>query len=386
MKYKMNNEWLNSNNNHALIPVLSFFTGGGFLDMGFEQAGFDVIWTNEYDFNFQQLYEFGYKSWYKSIKRDKKVEITERSSIESLDYKKIIKQAFPNGKPEVFGIIGGPPCPDFSNGGKHRGADGERGRLTLTYIELILNIKPDFFILENVSGLVTFKKHRIFLEKMEHLLRTNGNYVVEHKILDALDFGVPQHRERVFVVGVKKSFASKHSFYKHTNKSTGWFPWPEMSRYKNALKRFKWPGIDAFGSTPLKPLGIPDEIMVYQYLIDNSGSNSIPNSNDIFDAHSNKFKEIEEGFTSRKSFKRLHRYRYSPTACYGNNEVHLHPWLPRRLSLRESMRIQGIPDSYELPENATLSSKFKLVSNGVPVPLAYNLAIAMKSFIHNYGS
>ena len=78
--------------------------------------------------------------------------------------------------------------------------------------------------------------------------------------------------------------------------------------------------------------------------------------------------------TSKKSFKRLHRYRYSPTACYGNNEVHLHPFEPRRLSLREAMRIQGIPDEYELPEGSSLTIKFKLIGNGVPVPLAYNIA------------
>ncbi|MDD5774731.1 MAG: DNA cytosine methyltransferase, partial [Candidatus Omnitrophica bacterium] len=84
----------------------------------------------------------------------------------------------------------------------------------------------------------------------------------------------------------------------------------------------------------------------------------------------------------RKSFKRLHRYRYSPTVCYGHNEVHLHPWEPRRLSVREAMRIQGIPDAYELPPEATLTSKFSAVSNGVPVQLAFEVAKSLKSFFN----
>ncbi len=90
---------------------------------------------------------------------------------------------------------------------------------------------------------------------------------------------------------------------------------------------------------------------------------------------------IDEGETNRPSFKRLHRYRYSPTASYGNNEVHLHPYLNRRLSVREALRIQGVDDSYILPSNLPLSKKFKMIGNGVPVPLAKEVAISLKNFL-----
>lgn len=106
-----------------------------------------------------------------------------------------------------------------------------------------------------------------------------------------------------------------------------------------------------------------------------------PNGNDVFKPKSEKFSTVNEGDTKRKSFKRLHRYRYSPTACYGHREVHLHPWEKRRLSVREAMRIQGIPDEYQLPDNATLSNKFALVSNGVPVSLAHQVALSLKIFM-----
>ncbi|MCK5057375.1 MAG: DNA cytosine methyltransferase, partial [Candidatus Aminicenantes bacterium] len=72
---------------------------------------------------------------------------------------------------------------------------------------------------------------------------------------------------------------------------------------------------------------------------------------------------------------------YSPTACYGNNEVHLHPWKARRLSVREVLRIQGIPDTYILPEGGSLSDKFKYIGNGVPMALAFHVAQALKIFL-----
>ena len=96
----------------------------------------------------------------------------------------------------------------------------------------------------------------------------------------------------------------------------------------------------------------------------------------------NELNKIAEGETNRPSFKRLHRYKYSPTACYGNNEVHLHPYLNRRISVREALRIQGVPDEYVLPPELSLSKKFKMIGNGVPVPLAKAVAVAVKDFIN----
>jgi DNA (cytosine-5)-methyltransferase 1 len=91
--------------------------------------------------------------------------------------------------------------------------------------------------------------------------------------------------------------------------------------------------------------------------------------------------KIGEGETNRPSFKRLHRFKYSPTACYGNNEVHLHPYQNRRLSVRETLRIQGVEDTYILPSELSLTKKFKMIGNGVPVPLAEAVANAVRDFI-----
>ena len=107
----------------------------------------------------------------------------------------------------------------------------------------------------------------------------------------------------------------------------------------------------------------------------------MPKSILILYAEEKELKKIGEGETNRPSFKRLHRFKYSPTACYGNNEVHLHPYKHRRLSVRETLRIQGVEDTYVLPPELPLTKKFKMIGNGVPVPLAEAVANAVKDFI-----
>jgi DNA (cytosine-5)-methyltransferase 1 len=109
------------------------------------------------------------------------------------------------------------------------------------------------------------------------------------------------------------------------------------------------------------------------------------NANEFFNLYvTNKALDaIDEGETNRPSFKRLHRFKYSPTACYGNNEVHLHPYKHRRISVREALRIQGVPDTYVLPIELPLSKKFKMIGNGVPVPLAKAIADAVRIFLND---
>ncbi len=364
------------NKNVLDIPLLSFFTGGGFLDMGFEKAGFKVIWTNENNAIFADLYEKGYTTWRKSIKKKDAI-ISNRGDIESLQATTILTDAFLDNTPPIFGIIGGPPCPDFSAGGKHNGSEGEKGHLTETFINLICDLQPSFFVMENVAGLFKFKKHREFLFSIENKLNDYG-FIVEHSVLNAIDFGVPQNRERIFVVGIARSIAEHLFDFEKVKSDNNWFPWPEVKKYKDALKKYEWPSMSNFGGSPPVPKGIPKNLFINSILVTKKDRDAVPNANNIFIAHSEMFKKVSEGDTTGKSFKRLHRYRYSPTACYGNNEVHLHPWEPRRISLREVMRIQSIPDTYILPEEGPLSHKFKLVSNGVPVLLAQYVANALK--------
>lgn len=198
-------------------------------------------------------------------------------------------------------------------------------------------------------------------------------------MLNALEYGVPQYRERLFLIGFRKDIlADEYSLSVLLEQNQDWFPWPHPP-YKGA-KDLAWPATSPFGCEALPvPSGIPLELTVGRYVGDDA--EQFPNGQEAFTPYSKKFTQIKEGDVSGKSFKRLHRYRYSPTVWYGNNEVHLHPWKPRRLTVREALRIQSVPDEYVLPAETFLSHKFKVISNGVPSSLAKHLAGALLQYI-----
>lgn len=370
-----------SSQNEYKIPILSFYSGGGFLDMGFEQAGFEMVWTNEVDPVFAKLHSAGITSWRKSNGNGLKAEIFNTKSITEISSDQILLEAFPEGKPEHFGMIGGPPCQDFSMNGSLKGFDGDRGKLTIIYFDKILELKPTFFVMENVTGLTKRSETKEFLQTL--LKRVEVEYFVDHEKLNALEFGVPQYRERIFFVGIKKSkidaeIVNQSPFGK-------WFPFPVDKKYQNAAIKYKWATPVSFGMNLEKPVDLPIELCVESCLVPIQEMNLTPNSKEFFNLYvsENLLKTIREGETNRPSFKRLHRYKYSPTACYGNNEVHLHPYQNRRLSVRETLRIQGVPDTYVLPTELPLSKKFKMIGNGVPVPMAKAVAVTLKQFIED---
>lgn len=349
------------------------------MDMGFEQAGFEVIWTNEFDEIFAKLHSAGMTSWRKSKGNGIKAEIFNTKSILDVNSNDIIHEAFPKGKPEHFGIIGGPPCQDFSMNGSLKGFNGERGKLTEVYFNKIIDLKPTFFVMENVTGLTKRKDTKEYLHTL--LRRVESEYFVESEKLNSLNFGVPQHRERVFFVGIRKG-CLRGELLKRVLLGK-WFPFPVNEKYQNAAIKFNWGEKTAFGTSLKKPKDIPYELCVESCLVPTKDINLIPNADEIFKLYKpiEELKLISEGETNRPSFKRLHRFKYSPTSCYGNNEVHLHPYLNRRISVREALRIQGVPDSYVLPRGLSMSKKFKMIGNGVPVPLANALADSLHKFL-----
>jgi len=358
-------------NNFNNIPVLSFFTGAGFLDLGFAKAGFDIIWHNENCESFVKGYEHAMANMEVSPEAKK---IQNTSSIIDLGPNTIAREAFKKTKkPDEFGIIGGPPCPDFSVGGKNEGAKGSKGKLSKVFVNRIIELQPTFFLFENVPGLVRTKKHRAYFDELCKEL--SKHYLITSRVLDALEFGVPQERKRLFLVGFNLKWIKKRMGNKSISvRNDQWFPWDEYKYFKNAKNQYRWPTTSPFGDYPRRPSGVPKELMVGPLICDQAALGKLPNGQECFNPKSDKFGKIEEGDDSRKSFKRLHRWRYSPTAAYGNNEVHLHPVEPRRLTVRETLRIQSVPDEYVLPEDMSLSFKFKTIGNGVPVKLAYAVA------------
>ena len=360
---------------------MSFFTGGGFLDIGFEQAGFEVVWTNEIDPAFAAMHKHGTNTWRSSLGGTKSVvAVLNDTSITNLRHDQVMLEAFGDSRPTTFGIIGGPPCTDFSIGGRNGGSKGEHGKLTQIFVDLICDIRPDFFVIENVPGLIRTKKHRRFLNSIVGQFEDPSvGYLTSKRILSSLEFGVPQDRDRLFLIGISSDLVKETVEITPLPGDDTWFPWP--SPIYPGAKNLPWPSENPFGDEPSCPEGVPPELTVFSLLHSSPSPRSLSNGLEAFKPYSPKFWKIPEGNSSGKSFKRLHRYKYSPTAWYGNNEVHLHPWEPRRLSVREALRIQTVPDTYILPTRFSLTSKFKMICNGVPCKLAKYMAEALFSFI-----
>ncbi len=358
---------------HDELPIFSFFTGAGFLDFGFESVGFRTQSINESHAAFIDGYLHGADSLMKNSKA-----IVHHCSIDEFLAGSERLTKFSSSSNPV-GFIGGPPCPDFSVAGKQKGKTGDNGRLTGSYAQLICECMPDWFLLENVKGLWRTKKHRDFYDEICQKLISNG-YCLTNRLINSIEYGVPQDRERIILIGFKASMVGK--------RSGGWllkdeFSWVSSLRYDAAEVLGKpWPKMNPFGSSPSLPSECPKELTVKNWF-DKNKVTSHPNGFHYFTPRAAlpKFQVIEEGDDSRKSFKRLHRWRYSPTAAYGNNEVHLHPFEARRISAAEAMAIQSLPAHYSLPQTMTLSNMFKTIGNGVPYLCAQGIAKSVKLFL-----
>lgn len=345
--------------------VYSFFSGLGFLDLGFENAGFNIVFVNEHNDRFLKAYKYARRNS-NHVPRYGYCTDDVREFLSDEKWNQHFPQYTANRSSNIIGFIGGPPCPDFSTAGKNAGADGSNGQLTSVYINLIIRRQPDFFVLENVKGLYQTRKHRDFYDRMKRRLYNSG-YSLFDSIENSLEYGVPQNRDRLILVGLKRSrFGKRLQFHIGSHRSYS----------LNEVMSLPWPRTVPFveDGVQLIPEGIIRQLTV-QHWFDQNDVLHHPNGNDCFDVRNmQRFTTIPEGQSMGKSFKRLHRWRYAPTAAYGNNEVHLHPYKPRRISVAEALSIQSLPADFELPPDLPLSSKFKMVGNGVPYLLAYGIA------------
>lgn len=343
--------------------IFSFFSGAGFLDFGFEDAGYSIEFVNEIVPSFMEAYVYNRRR----AGRPDPAYGYNLQSIEDFDTDKenplsdSLRKAREAGK--KVGFIGGPPCPDFSIAGKQAGRNGKNGQLSQIYVNIIKRYQPDFFLFENVKGLISTSKHRQYFDDLRSQL--GEDFAMDYRLVNALQYGAPQDRERVIWVGAKLDgdmFSNALSW---------------NSTDPKEIKLLSWPDRDAFEEDSVRscPKGIPAGLTV-EYWFEKNDVVNHPNAKDHFIPRGGlpKMEEVAEGDTSKKSYKRLHRWRYSPTVAYGNNEVHLHPYKARRLSVAEALALQSLPKTYVLPADMTLSDMFKTVGNGVPYLLAKGVA------------
>ncbi len=361
------------------LKIFSFFSGSGFLDLGFETNGFDIDFVNEFSSAFMSAYKYSRERM--GLRKPKygyfNNDVNEFLSELENELKEYIADARSDGS--LIGFIGGPPCPDFSVAGKQRGRNGDNGKLSLSYVQLIIKQQPDFFLFENVKGLWKTAKHREFYEELKKLLSNAGYYMTE-RLTNAIEFGAPQDRDRILLVGVKKAL-----YPRNIKNPLIMFPWEKYIAYSlSEIKTMQWPTTTPFveNSVTQCPPNIPVELTV-QYWFEKNDVVNHPNGRDCFVPRSGitKMLSVDEGDDSKKSYKRLHRWRYSPTVAYGNNEVHLHPHKARRLTVAEAIALQSLPKEFSLPPEMSLTDKFKTTGNGVPFMLSCGIAKTISDYL-----
>lgn len=372
------------------MNIFSFFSGAGFLDLGFELQGhYNIVFVNELHEAFNRIYRYARQNIGIAEPRyghhvediTEYIDGTHEEKMQRLLYWVEVSKA-----EELTGFIGGPPCPDFSVAGKNRGRDGENGQLSGTYARLICTALPDFFLFENVKGLYRTARHRAFFEELKQQFRDNG-YCLTEQLVNSLEFGAPQDRDRIILIGFRQDIADQLNL-ETENGCLIDFPWEVHKKYKlEEIQNIKWPDKTPYneGVETEMPKEVIEDLTVEHWWKKNDVTHH-PNEDMFFHPRAGivRFRTKDEGDVEKKCYKRLHRWRYSPTAAYGNNEVHIHPYLPRRISVAEALAIQSLPTNFVLPHDVTLTDAFKTIGNGVPFVLAKGIANEIYDYINHY--
>jgi DNA (cytosine-5)-methyltransferase 1 len=326
------------------MKIVSFFAGAGGLDLGFRNAGFDVIWANEFDREIWETYEKNHPETY-----------LDKRSIVEIEADDI---------PDCDGIIGGPPCQSWSEAGSLRGINDKRGQLFFDFIRILAKKQPKFFLAENVSGML-LPKHKEALENIKSMFKECG-YTLSFKLLNASDFGVPQDRKRVFFIGYRNDLGIDFSFPKPTTIGKN-----EKITLKKAIGDLQSTVIPA----KEKNYSNHDECKIpnHEYMIGGFSS--------IFMSRNRVRSWNEQSFTIQAGGRHAPLHPQAPQMKFveQNKRVFVEGKenLYRRLSVRECARIQTFPDSFIFHYNS-VAAGYKMIGNAVPVRLAKHLALKIK--------
>ncbi len=299
---------------------LGFRGGGCFLDKNFSKNNFQIIWSNDIDKNACQTYHHYFNH---------PIVCGDIREILANNHTSIFNNPIPL---ESDIVLGGFPCQDFSHSGKRRGFDSKRGTLYQAISDTIVKTKPKVFLAENVKGLLTLNDGAAIKQIAQDFEEIG--YHVSYKLLLTADFGVPQKRERVIIIGTRKGLLPKFDFDTLSNQNTKW-----MSVQQ------------AIGDLESKNEGDVDNHF-WSKAKKNKGQGN------------NAIKKENPAPTMRAEH-------------HGNIEFHWNK--KRRLSAREAARIQSFPD--DLFFYPSTSSAYKQIGNAVPPVFAWNLAKAIEVFI-----
>ena len=322
------------------MNIVSLFAGCGGLDLGFERAGFKIVWANEFDEAIHETYRLNHPNT-----------ILNTNDVRTLTGDDI---------PDCDGIIGGPPCQAWSEGGKRLGLEDPRGQLFLDYIRIVTEKKPKFFVIENVQGILE-EKHRESLNGFMKMLMDAG-YRITYELLNAADYKIPQDRFRVFFIGIRNDLKNKYEF-------------PDAACSTPITLR------QAIGDIQEEPRFFKDEKVVMEHP-SRLNHDVYTGSYDAKYMARNRVRSWDEvSFTMQAQARNVPQHPQAPKMTFVSSSQRIftkgYEHLYRRLSVRECARIQTFPDNFRFVYS-DVKDGYKMVGNAVPPRLAWFLAVQMK--------
>ncbi|MEG1820969.1 MAG: DNA cytosine methyltransferase [Malacoplasma sp.] len=374
------------------MKVISMFSGAGGLDLGFSLAGHQIVWANDFDGYAVDTYETNFNKFNKH-------KIVRGDIVEYLNQD---KEKLNLEIPDADIVIGGFPCQGFSIANINRSMEDERNYLYMQVLKMI-NIKnPKFILLENVKGLENMEHGQILNMIINDLEKIGKRYTVFYNVLNALNYGVPQNRERVIIFGVRNDYANKIKM-------------PIMDKFdvKKPKKRLLVP------TTHSKDSNIVQKFETYKITTDMFNkliNNKNINITDYFDKNT-KYRyqtlrdtifnlpeetnvEYENILNHQSSKCKLNKNKsnmvgnrptnwdkHSPTIMgrgsgTGGPLIIPHPEYNRRMSVREVARIQSFPDNFLFL--GSTSACYRQIGNAVPVLMAFNIGSIFAKKIEDF--
>lgn len=358
--------------------VVSLFSGAMGLDLGLESAGFDVAGCLELD-----------KWACATIRKNRPNVPLIHDDIRNWSGSKLLWE-FGLHASEVALICGGPPCPSFSTAGKRQSFDDPRGEVMFDFLRIVNEIRPPFFVMENVRGILsaaikhvplserTGKRRLAAPEQQGSVLRllkdefAKMGYTVTVELVNAADYGVPQKRERVVFIGSRDGF--QVSMPPPMFVSTKDMFTPRWRTLKDALAGLKEdaPEVIPFSASRKKYLQMLKEGQNWR----NLPKEILPEAmGGAFESDGGKV-----GFYRRLSFDRPSPTL--PTSPVQKSTCLCHPTELRPLSLREYARIQQFPDEWRF--EGSVSARYRQIGNAVPVGLGHQIGRSVLKYIENY--
>ncbi|MGB3402695.1 MAG: DNA cytosine methyltransferase [Microcoleaceae cyanobacterium] len=374
----------NSSNLDYTRPIaVDLFAGAGGMSLGFEQAGFNVLAAVEIDPIHCAVHQYNFP--YSTIFcRD----ITTISADEIRDASNI-------GDRSIDVVFGGPPCQGFSLMGK-RLLEDSRNQLVFHFMRLVAELKPKYFVLENVKGMAAAKHHQLIQELIDKFVYYGYYVQLPYQVLNAADYGVPQKRERLFLMGSKIGLPlpkypepiSQNSF-KSSNSLKTPTVWqaiqdlPEVENYSELIQQ-DW--VEA----EFKSASYYGEIMQGKRFLDDDYSYSRIYQNNLLTSslrtqHNSvsieRFKQTLSGKT--EPISRFHKLdpnglcntlrAGTPSSRGAHTSARpIHPFTPRCITVREAARLHSYPDWFRF--HVTKWHGFRQVGNSVPPFLAASVA------------